>query len=104
MAIVEVSIAPIGLTHTSLSEYVADSLLVLQESGLKYQLTSMGTIIEGDLDEIVATIRSMHETVFKEGVMRVVTSIKIDDRRDKIATHEGKIESVLNKMEMKKGR
>lgn len=98
VAIVEVSIVPIGVPHTSLSEYVADALKVLKKSGLKFELTSMGTIVEGDLDEILGIIREMHETPFKKGIMRVVTTIKIDDRRDKPATPEGKVESVLTKM------
>ena len=98
MAIVEVSVVPIGVPHTSLSEYVAGAVKVLKKSGLKYELTSMGTIIEGDLDRILGIIREMHETPFKKGVMRVVTTIKIDDRRDKPATSETKVESVVKKM------
>lgn len=98
MAIVEVSIVPIGVPNTSLSEYVANALRVLKKSGLKYELTSMGTIIEGDLDRILSIIREMHETPFKKGVMRVVTTIKIDDRRDKPATSETKVDSVVKKM------
>ena len=98
MAIVEVSIVPIGVPNTSLSEYVADALRVLKKSGIKYDLTSMGTIIEGDLDGILSIIREMHETPYKKGVMRVVTTVKIDDRRDKPATSETKVESVVKKM------
>ena len=98
MTIVEVSIVPIGVPNTSLSEYVAGAVKVLKKSGLKYELTSMGTIIEGDLDRILGIIREMHETPFKKGVMRVVTTIKIDDRRDKPATSETKVESVVKKM------
>ena len=98
MAMVEVSIIPVGVPNTSLSEYVANALKVLKDSGLKYDLTSMGTIIEGELDRILSIIREMHETPFKKGVMRVVTTVKIDDRRDKPATSKIKVESVLTKM------
>jgi len=54
--------------------------------------------IEGDLDSILGIIREMHETPFKKGVMRVITTVKIDDRRDKPATSETKAESVVKKM------
>lgn len=98
MAIVEVTIAPFGTGSTSLSKYVAGCHKVLQqEKNLKYMLTPMGTIIEGNLDLILETIRKMHEIPFNEGAMRVSTSIKIDDRRDKKATMEGKINSVESK-------
>jgi uncharacterized protein (TIGR00106 family) len=59
----------------------------------------MGTIIEGDLDEILEVIRKMHEHPFTQGAVRVSTSIKIDDRRDK-PEHSiaGKMRSVEEKL------
>ncbi len=98
MAIVEVSIVPLGTNTPSVSQYVAAVLEVLEENGLKYQLTSMGTIIEGDLDKILDVVRQMHEVPFQKGVKRVVTTIRIDDRRDKQASMEGKVRSVREKL------
>jgi uncharacterized protein (TIGR00106 family) len=60
----------------------------------------MGTIIEGDLDEILAVVRRMHEHPFAQGALRVSTSIRIDDRRDKVATIEGKMRSVEEKLKL----
>ncbi|PNU19053.1 hypothetical protein C2E25_14330 [Geothermobacter hydrogeniphilus] len=82
MAIVEVSIAPLGTAHPSVSAYVAACLRILRDSGLKHQLNPMGTVIEGDLDAILAVIARMHEAPFAKGASRVSTLIKIDDRRD----------------------
>ena len=59
----------------------------------------MGTILEGELDVILAVIRRMHEVPFLQGGQRVLTSIKIDDRRDKVGTMEAKLKSVLTKIE-----
>ena len=97
MAVIEVSIIPVGTGTPSVSRYIVDVLKVLKESNLKYGLTAMGTIIEGDLDEVLRWIRKMHEVPFKKGVKRVVTTIEIDDRRDKELTIEGKIEAVEDK-------
>lgn len=97
MAVVEVSIIPVGTGTPSVSRYVADVLKVLEESNLKYELTAMGTIVEGDLDEILKWIRKMHEVPFREGAKRVVTTIEIDDRRDKELTIKGKVKAVKNK-------
>ena len=94
MAVVEVSILPLGTGTPSMSRYVADVLKVLKKSTLKYELTAMGTIIEGDLDEVLTWVRKMHEVPFGEGAKRVVTTIEIDDRRDKELTIEGKVKSV----------
>ena len=99
MAIVFVSIAPLGTATTSLSSYVAGVERVLKDSGLKSQLTAMGTIIEGDIDAILPVLRRMHELPFAEGAVRVSTLIKIDARRDKTSSIEGKVRSVMEKME-----
>jgi len=98
MAVVFVSITPLGTATPSVSRYVAGVERILRRSGLKNQLTAMGTIIEGDLDAILAVIREMHEHPFAEGAVRVSTLVKIDDRRDKEHTIEGKMRSVEEKL------
>jgi uncharacterized protein (TIGR00106 family) len=99
MAIVEVTVVPLGTKTPSVSQYVARAVRILErEKGLKYETTAMGTIIEGDLDRILAAVRKMHEGVFVEGVARVTTTIKIDDRRDKAQSTKDKVESVKKKL------
>ena len=103
MAVVEVSIVPLGTETTSVSQYVARAVKVLQSGkDIKYELTSMGTIIEGDLEYLLTLVRKMHEAVFDARVSRVVTTIKIDDRRDKISSISSKVESVKKKLGDKK--
>lgn len=99
MAIVEVSIVPLGTKTTSVSQYVARAVGVLQgEKDIKYELTSMGTIIEGDLGHLLTLVQKMHEAVFDAGIARVVTTVKIDDRRDKSPSMSGKIESLKREL------
>ncbi|BCA79710.1 MTH1187 family thiamine-binding protein [Desulfuromonas sp. AOP6] len=99
MAVVEVSITPLGTATPSVSAFVAGCLEVIRSSGLTYQLTPMGTVIEGDLDDILAVVRQMHESPFESGAVRVSTLIKIDDRRDLPRhTMAGKIRSVEEKL------
>jgi uncharacterized protein (TIGR00106 family) len=98
MAVVFVSITPLGTGTPSVSRYVAGVEEILRGTGLKSQLTAMGTIIEGDLDVILAVIRRMHEHPFTQGAARVSTFIKIDDRRDKEHTIAGKVRSVEEKL------
>ena len=97
MAIAEISIVPIGTQSTSVSSYVAACLEVLKGSGLTHELHGMGTIIEGDLEDLFQIILEMHEVPFRAGALRVVTTIKIDDRRDKKTSSKGKVEAVLRK-------
>lgn len=94
MAIVAVSISPVG-TGTSVSEYVAAALRVVKgQQQVRYQLDSMFTTLEGDPDEVFALIRRMQEAVFDAGALRVGTVIKMDDRRDRSASMESKVARV----------
>jgi len=100
MAVVEINIIPLGTGTPSLSKYVASAVKVLQqEKDIKYEINSMGTVIEGDLDKILAVARKMHEAPFSEGLARVETIIKIDDRRDKALSMSGKVSSLKGKLE-----
>jgi uncharacterized protein (TIGR00106 family) len=101
MAILEISVVPIGTKNTSLSAYVADCIRILKKKKVRYELTSMGTNIEGDLKELVEIALKMHETPFKKGASRVVTTLKIDDRRDKRGTLSGKKKAVQSKLKVK---
>jgi uncharacterized protein (TIGR00106 family) len=99
MAIAEISVVPLGTKTPSVSQYVARAVKVLEhEKDIEYEMTAMGTIIEGDLDRILAMVKKMHEETFGEGVARVLTTIKIDDRRDKAQTMEAKLASLKKKL------
>jgi uncharacterized protein (TIGR00106 family) len=100
MAVVEISVAPLGTGSLSVSSYVAACVEIVKASGLVYQLNPMGTVVEGDIDAIFTVLRKMHEVPFGKGAERVSTLIKIDDRRDQCGHGlQGKIDSVLNKLE-----
>lgn len=99
MAIVEVTIIPLGTGSTSLSQYVAACQKVLMDQpDIKYQLTPMGTILEGELAHILTTVQAMHEVPFAAGAERVNTMIRIDDRRDKPASMVQKMQSVQERL------
>jgi uncharacterized protein (TIGR00106 family) len=98
MAILEISVVPIGTEDTSLSSYVADCVRILKKEKVVYELTAMGTNIEGDLKELIKVALRMHQVPFKKGAKRVVTTIKIDDRKDKVGTLHGKKRAVQKKL------
>ena len=93
----ELTIIPIGTSETSLSKYVA--VAALDKTGIKYKLSGMGTLLETEnLDELFEALKVAHEAVFRDGVNRVVTSVKIDDRRDREKTMDDKVLSVEKKL------
>ena len=89
----QLSIVPLGV-GVSISRYVADALAEIDQSGVDYRLTAMGTILEGDWDQIMAVLKKVHDRILAESD-RVLMSISLDDRKDKL-THriEAKVEAV----------
>lgn len=97
--VAEVTVVPLGTGSASLSAYVAEIEKVLKRFPcLKSLLTPMSTILEGDMDEVIAAVKAMHEAPFLLGALRVSTTLRIDDRRDKKITMEGKLEAVRTKL------
>jgi len=101
MAILEISVVPIGTKDTSVSSYVADCIRILKKEKVRYELTSMGTNIEGSLKDLIRVALKMHEEPFRKGAARVLTTLKIDDRRDKKGTLEGKKRAVESKLRVR---
>ena len=100
MVVAEISIIPVGTSDTSVGKHVAEAVKVLRkDKKVMYELSSMGTILEGELDDVLKAARKMHEAVLEGGVQRVVTTIEIDDRRDRPLTMSGKVESVVKKLQ-----
>jgi uncharacterized protein (TIGR00106 family) len=90
--IVEFSVVPIGRGET-LAGPVARILDIVDKSGLPYQLTAMGTLVEGDWDDVLALVRRCHEAMRGEDG-RVYTHITIDDRPGTSGRIAGKVREV----------
>ncbi len=90
--IAEFSVIPIG-AGVSTSEEVAKVVGLVDQSGLPYKLNPMGTVVEGEMSEVMDLIERCHRLVYQD-VERVITSITIDDRKGKTDRINKKIESV----------
>jgi len=96
--IVEFSVVPIG-GGVSVSEFLVPALKELERRGIRYEVTAMSTIFEAeDIKEALDAIGAAHETIFKTGIKRVITLIRIDDRRDKKVSMKNKVESLISKI------
>ena len=99
MAIIDINVVPVGTGKPSVSEFVAGAVKILQkEPGIKWEMTAMNTIIEGDLDKLLTLVKKMHRSAFDAGAKRVVTTIRIDERTDKPLTIESKVKAVKDKI------
>ncbi len=96
MIIAEFTLTPLG-EGVSVSRYVKRAFEVVKNSGLKYELTPMSTVIQArTLDEIFNVVKQAEQAMLEEGALRVVIDIKIDHRLDKDATMESKKRAVLH--------
>lgn len=103
MAIMEISVVPVGTKGPSVSRFVAECVQLVVQRGLPYEVTSMGTEVEGEVEELLRLAAQMHRAPFGHGVQRVVTSIKIDERRDKEVSIAGKKAAVLERFRETRG-
>jgi len=95
MAIVDISVVPIGTNSPSVSSFVKEAIEIIKKSGLKYQVNPMGTTIEGDLTKIFDVVKVIHQHLFILGAQRILTTIKIDERIDKVQSMEEKVKKAL---------
>ncbi len=83
MVIAQLSISPIGV-GVSLHRYVREVIRVLEENNIRFQVNDMSTVVEvEDLDTLFRVVKEAHEAVIDMSAVRVITELKIDDRRDK---------------------
>lgn len=94
MIISQLSIAPVG-KGTSLSKYVKIVLNILLKNNINFETNDMATVIETeDLDTLFGVVKEAHNAVIDAGAKRVLTELKIDDRKDKKVVIGTKIKAV----------
>ena len=95
MILLEFSMSPMDKGE-SLSPYVSRSLDIVANSGLDYRLTAMGTILEGEWDEVMDVVKQCFEKMSSD-CNRITCSVKIDYRKG----HKGRLESKVASVESK---
>ena len=90
--VVNFSIIPL-YKGISLSSYVAHAVEIIESSGLNYHVHAMGTLVEGEWEEVFSLIKHCHERLRNE-TTRVITTITVDDRQGASGRLEGKRKSV----------
>jgi uncharacterized protein (TIGR00106 family) len=94
MIIASLSISTLGKS-TSVSTYVKIVIETLKKEHVKFQTNAMATVIEtNDIETLFHVVQKAHQAVAEQGADRIITEIKIDDRRDKEATMKSKLDSL----------
>ena len=92
MVLLEFSMSPMDKGE-SLSPYVARIIKIIDESGISYRLNPMGTVLEGDYDEVMSVVRQCFLEMEKDS-SRISVSLKMDYRKGKNSRLNSKIEKI----------
>jgi len=98
MVLLEFSIYPTD-KGISVSPYVSRILDYIDKSGVTYQLTPMGTILEGDWDKVMTVVSGCFK-LLAEDCERITVNLKVDYRKgneSRMYTKIEKVEKLLNK-------
>ena len=83
----------------SKSAYVSQVIKMIKNSGVSYQLTAMGTLIETEtMDQALDIVRQAYNTLDELGCNRIYSSLKFDIRKGKEDRLKQKIRSVEEKI------
>ena len=99
MATAEIQIVPVGTATPSIGDYLADAVKAAKAKGIDPIVGPTGTYLEGDVPRLLEVARAMHEATFAHGAERVMTTLVIDDRRDKETSVREMVLSVEAKVE-----
>ena len=96
MVLLEFSMTPLDKGE-SVSQYVTRSLEIIDNSGVDYRLNPMGTVLEGEWDEVMGVVRQCFEKMSGD-CCRITCSIKVDYRKGKTGRLDSKVGSIESKL------
>ena len=99
MALMQITVIPIGTGKPSVGDYIADIEIFLREKGVEHVLNDMGTVISGPTKELLQLASEIHHIPLEKGAPRVVTHISLDERVDLERKIGEKQQSVLSRLQ-----
>ena len=92
MVLLEFAMAPAGQGE-SMSRHVARIVDLIDRSGVTYQLTPMGTILEGDWDQVMGVVTDCFRAL-QADCPRITMNMKVDYRAGSDSRLRSKIDAV----------
>jgi uncharacterized protein (TIGR00106 family) len=84
VATADLTVLALGRPEVSASGYIAEIQRRLQgQDRVRYRMHAMGTSLEGSTQDILAIVAELHALPFEQGIPRVYTVLKLDERRDR---------------------
>ncbi|HZD36754.1 MAG TPA: MTH1187 family thiamine-binding protein [Nitrososphaeraceae archaeon] len=104
VVIADISLVPIKKGKASMSDEIAVAFMAIEKTkGLRVTLTGMGTQVESpNLKAILDAVEAAHDAVKNVGVSRIISTVRIDQRLDKMDTLEDRVKAVTKKLNKRK--
>ena len=99
MVLLEFSMSPLGKGE-SVGKYVARSLEIVEKSGVDYRLNPMGTVLEGEWEEVFEVVARCYRRMRRD-CNRISCTLKVDYRRGASGRLHAKVASVEKRLGMK---
>ncbi len=96
MLLAELCFTPLG-KGAGVSDYVTRCVKIIQKSGLEHQLTAMGTIVEGEIADVLSVVQQCFDALCVD-CERVTCTAKFDYRHGRSGRIESKVKTVESKM------
>jgi uncharacterized protein (TIGR00106 family) len=96
MVLLEFSMSPLGKGE-SVGKYVSRSLQIIDASGVDYRLNPMGTVLEGEWDEVFQVVKRCYDRMRRD-CNRISCSIKVDYRKGATGRLSAKVASVEKRL------
>lgn len=61
-------------------QWVDDAIAIIQQSGIKYEVTPFATVLEGTYDEVMRVIHEVNEFLYQKGCAEWITNLQIQIR------------------------
>ena len=94
MVLVEFAMFPTD-KGDSVSKYVSQIIDYIDKSGVNYQLTSMGTILEGEWEEVLSVISNCFK-ILESFSDRIYATMTMDYRKGRSSGITAKVEKIQN--------
>ncbi len=79
VVLAEFSVTP--MVEGEMRPFVDSAIEEIKKAGLKHEVGALGTTVEGELDQVLDAIKHAHQSVLKKGAPRVITEIRIDEKK-----------------------
>ncbi len=88
-ATVELQVIPVG-QGVSVRKEIMQVVALLKKYDFILETHASGTNIEGELGKILEAVQDIHEILHKDGIVRMISYLKLETRIDKTPTLAGK--------------